>query len=145
MTHRTRRWLKKNDCDPKNLDLQGSFGNTALMKASRQGDLMIVKELLDYKVDIHLKNIDGNTALWAACFGNNPEIVTLLISHGIEIDTRNINGITPLMYAASSEREKIVEILINAGADITLKTPDDFKAIDLAVTPKILKLLRNAG
>ena len=78
MTQATRVWLEKNSYDPTNLDLQGSYANTALMKAAREGDATIVKELLE------------------------------------------------------------------AGADGTLKNPDDFSALDLAVTPKILKMIRSS-
>lgn len=68
----------------------------------------------------------------------------MLINSGIEIDTCNVNGVTSLMYAASSGKEAIVKLLIDAGADVSIKNPDDFTALDLAVTPKILKLLRDA-
>ena len=68
----------------------------------------------------------------------------MLIDAGIEIDTVNVNGVTPLMYAASSGKEKMVKMLLDAGADCRIKNPDDFSALDLAVTPAILKRLRNA-
>jgi hypothetical protein len=38
----------------------------------------------------------------------------------------------------------MVEMLLNAGADGSLKNPDDFSALDLAVTPKILKMIRSS-
>lgn len=145
MHQETLKWLKENDYTLESIDYQGNYGNTALMKASREGDLQIVSDLLDKDADIHLKNVDGNTALWLACFGENTKIVELLISKGIEIDTLNVNGVTPLMYAASSGKENIVSLLIDAGANVRIKNPDDFSALDLAVTPKILKMLRNAS
>lgn len=66
----------------------------------------------------------------------------MLIDAGIEIDTPNVNGVTSLMYAASSGKETMVQMLVDAGADVSIKNPDDFTALDLAVTPKILRLLR---
>jgi ankyrin repeat protein len=45
------------------------------------------------------------------------------------------------MFAASSGREAVVEQLIQGGADPTLKNHDDFTAVDLASTRKILKFL----
>lgn len=137
-------WLKKNDYDLNDIDIQGSYGNTALMKASREGNADIVAQLLDAGADTSLLNVDGNTALWLACFGENPKVLSLLIHAGIEIDTPNVNGVTSLMYASSSGKKEMVEMLVNAGADVSIKSPDDFTALDLAVTQQILKILRNA-
>jgi ankyrin repeat protein len=142
MSEETLRWLKKNDYTLSNIDLQGNYGNTALMKAAREGNAEIFSELIKLGANIHIKNIDGNTALWLACFGENPEIIKMLINQGIEIDTLNVNGVTPLMYAASSGKEEIVSMLVDAGADVHIKNPDDFSALDLAITPKILRTLQ---
>ena len=144
MYEETLKWLKENDYSLENIDHQGSYGNSALMKAAREGNLQIVSDLIDAGADIHLKNVDGNTALWLACFSEDLNVVKLLISKGIEIDTINVNGVTSLMYAASSGKEEMVTLLIDAGADVRIENPDGFTALDLAVTPKILKLLRAA-
>jgi len=46
------------------------------------------------------------------------------------------------MYVASSGKELMVKMLLDAGADVHIKNPDDFTALELAVTPKILRMLR---
>jgi len=46
------------------------------------------------------------------------------------------------MYSASAGKEDMVKLLLKAGANKELKNLDDFKAIDLAVTPRIFKLLK---
>ena len=46
------------------------------------------------------------------------------------------------MYAASSGKETMVKMLLDAGADKKIKNPDDFTALDLAATIKIVKMLR---
>jgi ankyrin repeat protein len=137
-------WLAANSYTLDDLNKQGHFGNTALMKAAREGNAHITKKLLDAGADVTCKNVDGNTALWLACFGENPEVVALLLDAGIEVDTLNVNGVTSLMYAASSAKETMVQMLVDAGADVTIQSPDDFSALDLAVTPKILKILKRA-
>ena len=142
MRSSTLQWLEANGYTPDNLELQGNYGNTALMKAAREGDAAIVAELLEAGADVGRTNVDGNTALWLACFGDNPEVVERLITAGIPVDTVNVNGVTELMYAASSGKERMVEMLLQAGADPMLKNPDDFTAVELAVTPKILRMLR---
>lgn len=66
----------------------------------------------------------------------------LWIDAGVDINYQNsASGATALIFAASSGRETVVEQLLAAGADPHLKTHDDFTALDLASTRKILKLL----
>ena len=94
--------------------------------------------------DAPLDNIDyyGNNALWAACYAENSKCIDALIYAGVNINHQNsASGATALIFAASSGRETVVEQLLAAGADPNLKTPDDFTALDLASTRKILKLL----
>ena len=65
-----------------------------------------------------------------------------LVYAGIDINHQNsASGATALIFAASSGREEVVEQLVAAGADPSLATHDDFTALDLASTRKILKLL----
>jgi ankyrin repeat protein len=47
------------------------------------------------------------------------------------------------MYAASSGKYEMTKILIDAGADVSIKNPDDFTALDLAASSKILRLLKS--
>jgi Ankyrin repeat. len=84
----------------------------------------------------------GNNALWAACYADNSDCIDALIQAGVDINHQNsASGATALIFAASSGREKVVEQLLAAGADPDLKSHDDFTALDLASTRKILKLL----
>jgi len=62
VTETTLQWLTDNDYTPDNLDLQGNYGNTALMKAAREGHKEIVEELLESGADCLCKNVDGNQA-----------------------------------------------------------------------------------
>jgi ankyrin repeat protein len=81
--------------------------------------------------------------LWAACYAENSDCIALLLAAGIAINYQNTaSGATALIYAASSGREQVVEQLLAAGADSALKTQDDFTALDLASTRKILKLIQ---
>ena len=140
----TQVWLKHNDYDINDINKVGQYGNSALMKASREGNSEVVKELIALGVDLNIKNIDGNTALWNACFGNSYECFHLLIEAGIDMDSQNDNGVTALMYCASAGKEDFVELLLQNNANTQLESLDGFKAIDLAVTPKIVKMLKYA-
>ena len=135
-------WLALNEYQADNLDSQGGYGNTALMKASREGRDDLVKELIDAGASLKRMNIDGNTALWLSCFSNNIICTQLLIDAGINLDTQNVNGVTSLMYAASSGKDAFVKLLLDSGADKTITNDDDFTALDFACTRNIVNFLR---
>lgn len=135
-------WLEKNDYDINDLNKRGKYGNSALMKAVREKEYEIAKAIISKGVELEIKNIDGNTALWNACFGGDIRCVELLIKNGINLDNENDNKVTPLMYCASSGQEDMTKILLEYGANKDIINLDGFKAIDLASTPKIVRLLR---
>jgi ankyrin repeat protein len=144
MTSQLKEWLVLNDYSLSDLNSVGKYGNSAIMKASREANVSIVDELISLNVDLNVKNIDGNSALWNACFGNSYACFEALVKAGIDIDSQNVNNVTSLMYCASAGKDIFVELLIKHKANTELMSLDDFKAIDLAVTPKIVKLLKNA-
>lgn len=144
MTTQLKEWLISNEYDVNNLNSVGKYGNSALMKACREGNISLVDELLTLGVDLSIKNIDGNSALWNACFGNSYECFEALVKAGIDIDSQNVNNVTSLMYCASAGKEDFVELLLKYKARTDFESLDGFKAIDLAVTSKIVKLLKNA-
>jgi ankyrin repeat protein len=135
-------WLEANNYSIIALNMGGKYGNTALAKASREANLDVMRELIDVKVDLGIRNIDGNTALWNGCFSGNDEVVKMLIDSGIELDSINDNGVTALMYCASSGKENMVRMLLEYGANRELENLDGFKAIDLAITPRIYRMLK---
>lgn len=142
MTEKTQKWLQENNYNLSDINKVGQYGNSALMKAVREGNSDVTAEILSLTPDLEIKNIDGNTALWNACFGQDYKCVELLVDAGINLDTTNDNGVTALMYCASAGKEDMVKLLLEFGADKEVKNLDDFKAIDLAATPKIYKMLK---
>ena len=142
LSQTTEIWLRKKGYSAENLDRQGDNGATALILASREGAIDIVRDLLGNGVNINLTNNDGNNALWFACFGNYLNLMRLLINSGINLDNQNDNGVTILMYAASSGKVEAVQILLSAGANSNLRNLDDFRAIEFSSTVEIFNLLR---
>jgi len=143
-TNKTIVWFKENNYDLNDLNKQGKHGNSAIMKAAREGNVDIVKELIGKGAELDLKNVDGNAALWNACFASSYDVFYALIDCGIDINSTNVNGVTSLMYCASAGKEDFVELLLENNANSVIENLDGFKAIDLAVTPKIVKMLKNA-
>ncbi|WP_419770963.1 MAG: ankyrin repeat domain-containing protein [Candidatus Marinarcus sp.] len=138
-------WFKRNEFNICDIDGIGKYGNTAIMQAAREGNIEIIKELLQLEANLNILNEAGNNALWNACVSDCKECVEALIEAGIDLNTQNINGTTPLMYCACTGKEYFVELLIQKGANTQLLDLDGFKAIDLAVTPKIIAMLKNAN
>jgi uncharacterized protein len=140
----TREWLIQKGYNPDDLNQPGENGDTALMKAAREGINDVVQELIDLGVDINARNNDNNNALWFACFGNYYDLIHLLLAAKIDINNQNDNGATVLMYAASAGKTQVVELLLQYHPNLYLKNLDDFQAIDFASNVEVLRLLKNA-
>lgn len=137
-----RDWLQNNYFSVAQPVVINNDGIYPLILASQQGRRDVIEFLLEQHAELDVIDQYGNNALWAACYADNSDCITALIQAGININHQNsASGATALMFAASSGREQVVEQLLAAGADPTLKSHDDFTALDLASTRKILRLL----
>uniref|UniRef100_A0A3B3QIJ7 Proteasome 26S subunit, non-ATPase 10 n=1 Tax=Paramormyrops kingsleyae TaxID=1676925 RepID=A0A3B3QIJ7_9TELE len=90
---------------------------TALHWACSAGHTDIVQFLLNFAVDVNLKDDACWTPLHIAASAGREEIVRALISRGADLNPVNQNGCTPLHYAASKDRYEIALILLENGAD----------------------------
>ena len=135
-------WLQNHYFSVAQPVLKNTAGIYPLILASQQGRRDMLNFLIEQNAALDVVDEYGNNALWAACYAENCDCMDALINAGIEINHQNsVSGATALIFAASSGREEVVEKLLAAGADPDLKTHDDFTALDLASTRKILKLL----
>ncbi|MDD5114629.1 MAG: ankyrin repeat domain-containing protein [Methylobacter sp.] len=137
-----RDWLQNNYFSVTQPVLKNHVGIYPLILASQQGRRDVIEFLLEQHAELDVIDQYGNNALWAACYADDSDCIAALIQAGININHQNsASGATALIYAASSGREIVVAQLLAAGADPTLKSHDDFTALDLASTRKILRLL----
>ena len=135
-------WLQNNYFSVAEPVLKNTSGIYPLILASQQGRSDVVNFLIEQDAVLNVVDHYGNNALWAACYAESIDCIAALIFAGINVNHQNsASGATALIFAASSGREMVVEQLLAAGADPTLKTHDDFTALDLASTRKILNLL----
>lgn len=141
----TSQWLLANNYNPEDLNQRGKNGDTALMKATRDGLYPVVKELINAGADINATNDDHNNALWFACFGNHYDLMNLLLEANIDINNQNDNGATVLMYGASAGKTEVVRLLLQHNPNMNLHNLDDYKAIDFASNIEVLRLLKNAS
>ena len=136
-------WLQNNYFSVALPTQKNSAGIYPLILAAQQGRSDVVEFLIGQAAELDVVDLYGNNALWAACYAENSDCIAALIEAGIAINHQNFaSGATALIFAASSGRELVVEQLLAAGADPALKTHDDFTALDLASTRKILKLIQ---
>lgn len=143
MSPEIRNWLQNNYFSVAQPAQKNSADIYPLILASQQGRNDVVDFLIEQNAELNVRDQYGNNALWAACYAESRDCIEALIHAGIDINHQNsASGATALIFAASSGREKIVEQLLAAGADTALKTHDDFTALDLASTRKILNLIK---
>lgn len=110
LSESTTQWLIAKGYNLEELNQPGENGDTALMKATREGVYAVVKELIDAGADINARNSDRNNALWFACFGNHYNLIHLLLTHNINIDNQNDNGAT---VRSSDRRKPPLRLLFN--------------------------------
>ncbi|NTV10949.1 MAG: hypothetical protein HGA47_09280 [Zoogloea sp.] len=137
-------WLRAEGFDPADPKSRIANASTPLMHAARQGNLAMAEALLAQGVALDAVNADGNNALWLACFNGDVELVRCLAAAGVPIDRQNDNGATCLMYAASAGKAEVAAALLAGGADASLRSADDFSALDMAATLECLSLLRRS-
>lgn len=137
------RLLEANDVDARGID-----GRTALMNASKEGDLEAVKTLLAKGADVNAGCEMGETALLMAYMGGYTEIVVLLVANDADVEVKNVSGETLLMLAAQYGDVESVELLVAYGADVNVKDNDGESVLQHAAAnghSKIVNLLKYNG
>ena len=113
------------------VDISNKFGETPLMIASIEGNLPVVKALVQgrkAKID-HI----GWTPLHYACARGQLEVAQYLLANGAIVDSMSPGNTTPLMMAVQSGNEQLIKLLLDKGADLQIKNNNGFTAIDIAV------------
>ncbi|CAN7348483.1 ankyrin repeat domain-containing protein [Trinickia sp. LjRoot230] len=114
-----------------NTDLEklDSAGENAMMLAALNGDIALVKLLIDKGAEVNKK---GWAPLHYAAANGHDDIVQLLVAHSAYLDAASPNGTTPLMMAARANRISTMKVLLDAGADPRLKNQIGMTALDFA-------------
>src|SRR5689334_2838325 len=138
----------------------------ALNRAALNGQLEVVKLLLENGANVNGQGKNGNTPLNCAIENLNPELIKYLLENGANVNARDESGVTPLHLAIDIEAEharslydngdldsspsiRITNILIDAGADVNAKTQKGETPLSWAANgrhqPAEQLLLRNGG
>jgi len=86
--------------------------------ASRNGNLEMVKALIENGADVNSRDSSQNTPLHLACENGNLKMVMVLLENGATIDAKNIDKDTPLHFACLNGHTVLAMALIEKGADI---------------------------
>ncbi len=106
---------------------------TALVAASRKGNLRIAQLLIDNGANIKKHASADETPLMAASGSGNLELVKLFVDKGAKINKKVYGDGTALIYASRNGHEKLVSYLINEGAKVNASVPGDGTALICAV------------
>ena len=88
-----------------------------LVEAVKQGNIALVRSLLNQHIDVNVPQADGTTALAWAAQQDDVETADLLIRAGAKVNAANDYGATPLWMACANGNAAMVETLLKAGAD----------------------------
>ena len=125
--------------------------------AAREGNVEVVKELLERGVNVTLKGRERSTALLSVLSEDDHvipqqskiDIVKLLLEHGAPVDVQDDKKNTPLKCAIKSRSAEIVKLLIDKINDLALVYQLDkgeyLLEEDVLSSPDVLKLFLDAG
>ena len=92
--------------------------NDQLWEATRKGDTVAVKALLDKGADVNAKFRYGATALFKAAERGHTEVVKLLIERGADVKVKDtFYGATALTWALNGKHIEVVRVLLDKGAE----------------------------
>jgi len=119
-----------------------------LHTAVEEGNIDVVKSLLERGADINSLNGDDKTPLAIAAYKGSVEVVRLLIERGAEVDSRDKWDWTALHEASRHGHVEVARILIDHGANVNarqkrLRTPINLSAANDQLD--IVKLLLERG
>lgn len=106
------------------LDSQDKGGNNVFFYGASSGNIQLLKELIDYKVDAKKENALGENALFSAARGkrrapNTAEVFKFLLEIGLEPTIINKNGETILHRLAGNNPDiEIYKMFIEQGVKV---------------------------
>jgi ankyrin repeat protein len=104
----------------------------SLYTASENGQLDIVRSLLDGGSDVNATYENRMTALHVASYKGKLEVAKLLIVCGAYVDSRSRAGWTPLHLALRESHLEVTRLLLDHGANINAKARDGSNALHVA-------------
>ena len=117
-------------------------GSTPLIRAANQGDMEIVKLLLEHKADATLYMADRETPIHAVLAGRSNEkdalaLIKVLHDAGTDVNVvalvnhlEEVRGGSALHFAVRKRYKDVIKLLASYGIDMNLKDQDGLTALD---------------
>ncbi len=112
--------IKPTAVNKKLTDHSSPIQGTPLQIACKNGNLEIVKLLIEAGADKEIKDIGRLSPLSIAVSNNHLTIVNYLIEAGADIYSKGPNNLQPVHFACSCGSKKSIELLLSKGIDINL-------------------------
>ena len=119
-------------CTNYNCAEDDEYRETPLRYAAINGNVDVLRVLLEVGADAKRTNADQRAALHAAAAYGYLEVCRLLLDWGAKVDHVDRWKNTPLHYAAQLGGLSVAKLLVERGADVRLKNNEGQTASDLA-------------
>jgi len=132
------------------IDGQDEIGFTALMEASRDGNITAVRLLLAAGADVNVIAHANSLSLGAvhmAALSDNPEIVAAIAAAGANLNLQGLGGNTALIWCLAEGKLAAATKLLELGADATLMNISGTSAAQMIQRSnnKVLQVLLNSN
>ena len=139
-------FLQNNDCRPKISKCSNNDNlSKAFICAGQLNHHDILQTLLDFGMNIDIKDNFGNTALiYASQYGHEESVRLLLYRNvNVNVNIQNKSGYSALMYASGNRYKNVVQLLLDHNADIDLKCENNKTASDWTNDEEIKEMIQN--
>nr|XP_051227881.1 uncharacterized protein LOC127345435 isoform X2 [Lolium perenne] len=116
-------------------------GGTPMSYAAKEGNVQVMRYLLDRGGNPAMPDKRGSTPLHGAALGGHCEAVRLLLSKGVPVDPVDHRG-APLHLAASKDHVEVVKVLLEHAADINKVVNHIVSPLNIALCGKSLKCIK---
>ncbi len=93
-----------------------SVDNAAFFDAVKNGQTVVVVEILDKGMSVNAKDRFGHAALAYAALNGDKEMGSFLLGQGADVNYQNSDGMTALQLATEKGRQEVVSLLRDHGA-----------------------------
>ncbi len=103
-------------------------GEQLFFEALNEGNLSMVKLMLEHGADPNVKNEEGVTAFHATLILGNLEVTRLLLAHGADPNVKNEEGVTAFYATLILGNLEVTRLLLAHGADPNILPPEEDEA-----------------